>query len=138
MPPLADTARVDVAIEKTETLRDTVIVRDADSSLIAALIACDSMGNAYFKQILDYQSGKLLLPPDLQLSGGKLTVKAKSKNDSTRVSVKDTYKTKYVTVTKTLPPVVTNKLTWWQQTQIVLSRLLLAAIGAYFLIKKLF
>jgi hypothetical protein len=125
---------------KKEITKDSAIAVNADSSLYKALLECDSNGNVLMRQVLAYKRGLHVQPPTLQLQNNQLT--AKCLVDSFAIYMKYAYHFKSVqqlkdttnTTTITLPPVVTNVLTWWQKLLIKLgfvSTTILLLIGAF-------
>ncbi len=98
-----------------ETVRDTVVMIQADSSLIRALVECDSLGQAHVRQLLEYQAGERLKPPQIVIRDNVLTATAEIDSLAIYMQLKDRYKEavrrEIVTVTQY---VETNKLTWWQ------------------------
>ena len=59
-----------------ETVRDTVIELSPDSSLVRALIECDSLGRARLSELLDYRAGDRISPPVITMVDNILTAKA--------------------------------------------------------------
>ena len=74
-----------------ETLRDTVIELAPDSSLLRALIECDSLGQARLSQLLYYRAGERLSPPAVTISGNVLTAKAEVDSLKIYAKLKDRY-----------------------------------------------
>ena len=74
-----------------ETVRDTVIELSPDSSLVRALIECDSLGRARLSELLDYRAGDRISPPVITMVDNILT--AKSQVDSFKIyaRLKDRY-----------------------------------------------
>ena len=70
-----------------ETVRDTVIELSPDSSLVRALIECDSLGRARLSELLDYRAGDRISPPVITMVDNILT--AKSQVDSFKIYVSD-------------------------------------------------
>lgn len=59
-----------------ETLRDTVIRLEADSSMMRALLACDSLGQVHIRQLLEWRGGDKLKPPEFKIKDNILDIKA--------------------------------------------------------------
>lgn len=120
-----------------ETVRDTVIKTEADSSLIRALIDCDSLGRASIKKLLEYQAGERLKPPRVDIDDNNILT-ATASVDSLKIYLvlKDRYE-KHTTdkvqiVEKT---VEVNRLTWWQKLWVKLGKTLTVFAAGYILIK---
>lgn len=60
----------------TETLRDTIIHIAQDSSLLRALLECDSLGQAHLREIITYQQGEKIRPASLEIHDNILSAKA--------------------------------------------------------------
>lgn len=123
----------------TETLRDTVVTVEADSSMIRALIECDSLGQAHLKQVLKYQAGERAKPPDIKIKDNVLTATTTIDSMSIHLALKDKYKEvrKAETITKVIE---VNKLTRWQNMMCTLGHISLGAIGLFILwgVRKIF
>ena len=115
----------------TETLRDTVIKVDADSSMIKALIECDSLGRAHLKQLNTYQAGERLMPPVITIKDNIITTTAKIDSLNIYLKLKDRYKEvrKAEVITKTIE---VNKLSRWQQFICTIGCCTLGAIALWF------
>ncbi|MEG1426884.1 MAG: hypothetical protein RSC76_04270 [Oscillospiraceae bacterium] len=116
---------------ETVTLRDTAVVVEADSSMIRALIECDSLGRARIREILELQNGKHVKPPRLNLKDNILTATAQV--DSFYIFVKycERYKQSYHRSDYQASEVVikeVNRLHWWQTTLIWIGVLSLVTI----------
>lgn len=59
-----------------ESLRDTVIRLEADSSMLRALLECDSLGQVHIRQLLEWRGGDKLKPPELKIKDNVLDIKA--------------------------------------------------------------
>lgn len=59
-----------------ETLRDTVIRFEADSSMLRALLECDSLGQVQIKRLLEWRGGDKLKPPEFKIKDNILEIKA--------------------------------------------------------------
>ncbi|MFR9574293.1 MAG: hypothetical protein SNG79_01375 [Rikenellaceae bacterium] len=104
------------SITVVETLRDTVVVIERDSSLIRALVECDSLGQAHFKELIEIRSGRDVTPPKLELKDNILTATAAVDSMAIYLTLKDRYtehkQVETITVTNTIE---TNYLTRWQK-----------------------
>lgn len=100
----------------TETVRDTVIQVRPDSSIVQALIMCDSTGRARLEEIRTLKESARIRQT-LALKDNKLT--AKSVVDSMGIYL--TYKERYleeqkVQVVETIIEKEVNVLKWWQKS----------------------
>lgn len=110
-----------------ETLRDTLIRVDADSSMIQALIECDSLGRTHLKQLVSYQAGDRLKPPEITIKDNIITASARVDSLNIYLQLKDRYKEvrKAEIITKV---VEVNKLTRWQRFIYTLGCVALGAV----------
>ncbi|MFI3322093.1 MAG: hypothetical protein R3Y50_06165 [Rikenellaceae bacterium] len=117
-------------VKVVETLRDTVVRVEADSSLIRALIECDSVGEARLKDLIEIESGRNLKPPSLQLENNILTAKVNIDSMDIYLTYKERYKEaqRVETITKTIE---VNRLTRWQKWMTTLGTVALGAIVAF-------
>lgn len=100
----------------TDTIRDTVIQIRPDSSIVQALIMCDSTGRARLEEIRTLKESARIRQT-LALKDNKLT--AKSVVDSMGIYL--TYKERYleeqkVQVVETIIEKEVNVLKWWQKS----------------------
>lgn len=65
-----------VTVEKIEYVEKEIIKSVPDSASMQALLECDSLGQVYIKQLLDYQSGKYI-KPKIKLVDNIIKVEAK-------------------------------------------------------------
>lgn len=111
-----------------ETLRDTVVRIEADSSLLRALVECDSLGQAHLRELLEYQAGDRLKPPQVVIRDNVLTATAEVDSMAIYLRLKDRYEERFRTDRKTETVYVeTNKLTWFQTLFYRLGLVLTAA-----------
>lgn len=101
---------------KIETVHDTVFRIEKDSSSIRALIECIN-GKPVLKEIVQSESGRSLKSPKIRLQDNLLRVSCEA--EAQRLFAQ--YKNTYVGETKTiqLPPIEVNKLTFFQELQIL-------------------
>lgn len=130
------------SLRTVETLRDTVVQVKADSSLLRALIECDSLGQAHLKQLLEYERGDRLPPPAVDITNNVLTAKAHVDSMAIYLQLKDRYteRNKIQRITRTITQTVeVNRLTWWQTLFYRAGQILTAALimGAVIKIYKL-
>ena len=116
-----------------ERLRDSTIILPPDSAWLKAWLQCDSTGNVLLQQ-LESKSSNIIVPmarlTSIAPSGAILALDCKT--DSLEMLITITDRTiKHLQETKTTQYIeVERNLTWWQQTQIYLGRVLLALLGA--------
>ncbi len=106
----------------TETVHDTIFKIEKDSSYYQALLDCQD-GKVVVKNVSQSEPGRTLKSPKVRLRNNILQVDCEAKAQELFAKWKSTYKSKTSVITKEVP-VVTNVLTWWQQTQIYLFRIL--------------
>ena len=109
-------------------LRDTIIKVEKDSSLIRALIKCDSLCRAYVGELIEFKSGKHVSPPKVVMENNVLTATAAVDSFSIYAQLKDRYVEKVSKTMTTPPPIEVNRLTWWQTLWVALGRILSAAL----------
>jgi lipoprotein len=113
-----------------ETLRDTVVEISPDSSLLIALLECDSAGNVLIDRINELQAGKRLLPPQIDIKDNILTATAKVDSLSIYLTLKDRYRESATSQT-----IIVNKLTKFQRTCVWGFWVLVVLIGIYMIFK---
>ena len=97
-----------------ETVRDSIITLPADSSYIQALLECDSIGNVYLKQLLNYGFGNNKLnPPKLNINDNILSATAKVDSISIYLILKDRYS--YIDKQETEIIEIEKPLNKWQK-----------------------
>lgn len=101
-------------VKVIETLRDTVVRIDADSSMIQALIECDSLGQAYIRELIEVKSGKRMPPPTIKIIKDTLKIQASADSMAIYLTLKDRYveHKKSETITNIIE---VNRLTLWQK-----------------------
>lgn len=116
-----------------ERVKDTTIILPPDSAWLKAWIQCDSTGNVLLQQ-LEAQSSKLITPmarvESVAPSGAILSLDCKT--DSLEMVIRLKERTiQHLQQSKTTQYIeVERKLTWWQQVQIHLGRVLFALLAA--------
>lgn len=141
-PRVLESVKTDsVYTERVVTLRDTTVVVERDSSYLQALIECDSLGNAYLKQILQIKEGNRARVPVISIepipTGNVLNVECECDSLGIYLAM---YKIKEsereVKIEKEMVKVEVNRLSWWQKTQLYAFRFLLIIIGIIVFIKN--
>jgi len=63
---------------RVETVRDTVVITEPDSSFIKVLLRCDSLEQIFIETLLEYEGGNKLKPPEVEIKNNVLTAKCKT------------------------------------------------------------
>jgi len=105
-------------IEKviTETIHDTVLTVEKDSSSYNALLECIN-GKATIKSVTQAEPGRSLKSPKVRIADNLLKVDCEAKAQELFLKWKSTYISEHQQEIKEVP-VIANELTWWQKTQI--------------------
>lgn len=122
-----------------EILRDTVVTVEADSSLVRALVECDSLGRARLRELREYRAGTRLPPPKVSIEDNVLTAAASIDSMEIYLTLKERYrqdlKAEKEVIIKT---VEVNRLNRWQTLWMRLGQVLTAAavaVGGYKIVK---
>ena len=100
----------------TETVRDTVIQVQPDSSIIEALIRCDSTGRARLEEIQTLRQSARV-QQTLSLKDNRLTSKAVVDSMGIYLTYKDRYREEQkVQTIETVIEKEVNILHWWQKS----------------------
>lgn len=105
-------------IEKviTETIHDTVLTVEKDSSSYNALLECIN-GKVAIKSVTQAEPGRNLKSPKVRIADNVLKVDCEAKAQELFLQWKSTYITEHKQEIKEVP-IITNVLTWRQETQI--------------------
>lgn len=103
----------------TKTVHDTVFTIKKDSSSYLALLECQN-GKVAIKQVVQAESGRTLKSPRVWLDNNQLKVDCHAQEQKLKCFYINTHKTSASTITK---PIEVNKLSWWQNTQIILFKI---------------
>ena len=125
----------------TETVRDTVIQVRPDSSIVQALIRCDSTGRAKLEEIQTLRQSERLRQT-ISLQDNHLTAKATVDSMGIYLTYKDRYREEQnVQTIETVIEKEINVLRWWQKALmwagVISTILLLGLIVAKFISIKL-
>ena len=125
----------------TETIRDTVIQVRPDSSIVQALIRCDSTGRARLEEIQTLRQSERLRQT-FSLQDNRLTARATVDSMGIYLTYKDRYKEEQkVQTIETIIEKEVNILRWWQKALmwagVISTILLLGLIAAKFISIKL-
>lgn len=121
----------EIVREVKETVRDTFIVTQKDSSFYRAYIDCIN-GKPFIKQVIDTSPGKALAKPKVSIEDNVLKVDCTKEAEKLFLQWKEKYVSESTTHTK---PVIQYKLTFWQELQIRCFHLLLLIIMIYLAVK---
>ncbi len=114
----------------TETVRDTVIQVQPDSSIVEALIRCDSTGRARLEEIRTLRQSARVRQT-LALKDNRLTTKAVVDSMGIYLTYKDRYKEEVkVQTIETVIEKEVNILKWWQKALMVLGIMFIILIVA--------
>lgn len=102
--------------------RDTILKFEADSSMIKALIECDSTGEAHLKELITLKSGHRLSVPMLTLKNNILTSSTTIDSMNIYLELKERHQKEFKTK-ETVRFIETNKLTWWQMLWIKIGKI---------------
>jgi hypothetical protein len=119
----------------TERLRDTIYVIEADSSLIQALIACDSAGRAYLEEIVELQHGRVLPPAEVKIKDNVISVRSRLPAMNIRLQTKIVTTTTEKLVTNTQ---VVQQMNKWQTFWCRFGQIAAVAILLFMIFKYLF
>lgn len=89
-----DSVRTEVKYQLIEKIKDTTIYVGADSSLLVALLECDSTGSARLIQINKLKAGRTARPAAISLNSNQLLVKCNIDSFAVYAQVKDRYQLK--------------------------------------------
>ena len=125
----------------TETVRDTVIQVRPDSSIVQALIRCDSTGRARLEEIQTLKQSERLRQT-ISLQDNRLAAKATVDSMGIYLTYKDRYREEQkVQTIETVIEKEVNVLHWWQKALmwagVISTILLLGLIAAKFISIKL-
>ena len=99
----------------TETIRDTIIQVQPDSSIVQALIKCDSTGRARLDEIRTLKESARV-QQTLALKDNRLTAKAVVDSMGIYLTYKERYREEQkVQVVETVIEKEVNVLKWWQK-----------------------
>lgn len=119
----------------TQTVHDTVVKIEQDSSSYKALLECQN-GKVIIKQVTQTEPGRILKSPKVRLEGATLIVDCETKAQEAVLHYINTHQVD--TTTHTIP-VKVNELTIWQEIQIWgfrLFSLTLLAFATFIYIKS--
>ena len=128
----------------TETIRDTVIMVQPDSSILQALVQCDSTGRARLQEIKALKESARLqqtisMEPEPQpYKPTVITVKATVDSMGIYLSYKERYKeTAQIQKIETVIEKEVNVLKWWQKLFITLGILFICLVAIKISVKFL-
>lgn len=101
-----------------------------DQALLKALLKCDSLGQISIMEILEYQAGNRLKPPDVKIKDNVLEATAYADSLEIYLKLKDYYKERNEAVTIT-EYIEVNKLTGWQKIRIYIANAVLILLPVW-------
>lgn len=128
--------KVEVLTLVRDRIRDSLVQLPPDSSWLEALLACDSVGKVYLKELIAYKSGEHLKVPSLGIKNNLLRVNAES-NVSIQLQWKERDTLKEHIELNVSPPLIVHELTLLQKLQIWLGRMFLLLILGFVLKKRI-
>ena len=129
------TERAEHTVTITETTRDTVIQVQPDSSIVQALIKCDSTGQARLEEIRTLKESARV-QQTLALKDNKLTAKVVVDSMGIYLTYKERHKAEQeIQVVETVIEKEVNVLKWWQKSLMALGLIFSIAIVGKFLLK---
>lgn len=102
---------------------------EPDSSMLKALLECDSLGQVRLRELIEVKAGKRMLPPTIKISNNN-TLEVQASVDSMAIYLK--LKDRHVEHTlseKTTQIIEVNKLTLFQKITCNIGLLALGIIG---------
>lgn len=133
-PAKVTTRSVIDSVVVRETVRDTVIELAPDSSLLQALIECDSLGRARLSRLLYYEAGERMGPPTVAISDNVLTAKAGVDSLKIYAELKDRYE-EHRTRETVVETVEVNRPTTWQKVRMRLGEVMMV-VAAVWIVKS--
>ena len=119
----------------TETVRDTVIQVCPDSSIVQALIKCDSTGRARLEEIQTLRQSERLRQT-ISLQDNRLTAKATVDSMGIYLTYKDRYKEEQkVQTIETVIEKEVNILRWWQKALMWAGGIAIVALIVFILLR---
>ena len=119
----------------TETVRDTVIQVRPDSSIVQALIRCDSTGRARLEEIQTLKQSKRFRQT-ISLQGNRLTAKATVDSMGIYLTYKDRYREEQkVQTIETVIEKEVNILRWWQKALMWAGGIAIVALIVFILLR---
>lgn len=142
--PCDQGSTVEKVVTLKEVVRDTVVYTMPDEGTVTALLRCDSLGNAYIKEIIDLKAVGKSQPPNIRIRDNIIRVVVPVDSQAVYMTLKDRYETTDQKTTVIPTPERINYLTGWQWFQIWVGRILgilliliiAWLIGEYFYFKK--
>lgn len=137
LPLLIQTSDTSVIETAREIIRDTVVRVEADQATLKALLECDEKGQVLLRQILSYESGQRLKPPEINITPeGVLTATATADSLSIYLALKDRYE-RVETSREALQvqTVEVNRLNGWQKFRLWIGNIVLIVLPAWIFIK---
>ena len=130
-----NTENTERIVTVTETVRDTVIQVHPDSSIVQALIRCDSTGRARLEEIQTLRQSERLCQT-ISLQDNRLTAKATVDSMGIYLTYKDRYKEEQkVQTIETVIEKEVNILRWWQKALMWAGGIAIVALIVFILLR---
>ena len=131
------TERAEHTVTITETTRDTVIQVQPDSSIVQALIKCDSTGQARLEEIRTLKESARV-QQTLALNDNKLTAKVVVDSMGIYLTYKERHKAEQeIQVVETVIEKEVNVLKWWQKALIWIGMFSMTFLAIRFVLKMI-
>lgn len=129
------TENIEHTITITETIRDTIIKVQPDSSIVQALIRCDSTGRARLEEIRTLKESARI-QQTLALKDNKLTAKAIVDSMEIYLTYKERYKEEQtVQLVETVIEKEVNVLKWWQKALMAIGAVSMLILASTIIVK---
>ncbi len=116
-----------VFVKTVERVRDTILVVEADSSLLKAYVECDSLNNVRIRQIISYKQGRKMPVPQINIKDNILTAKASLSDEKLLFQYKERYnELKIKSQKQEIKVIEVNRIKNWQKTLMLLGALSIA------------
>ena len=131
------TEKLEHTVTITETVRDTIIQVQPDSSIVLALITCDSTGRARLEEIRTLKESARV-QQTLNLKENKLTAKAVVDSMGIYLTYKERHKEEQqVQTIETVIEKEVNVLKWWQKALMLIGVIYIILSALSTIVRKL-
>ncbi len=133
-PQIVQSHKTD-SVRIVERLRDTIITLPPDSTLLRAMLHCDSLGQVQMERIEELESRNNKVQHNLSLEGNILTSKAITPPSELQFKLHER-DTERLQTTKQTQVVEVNRLSWWQRLWIGCGQIAAAALVIALLLRR--
>ncbi len=116
-----------------EIVRDTIVFTAPDKGVAMALLACDSLGKVYIRQIIDLKAVGKSTKPDIQIHDNIIKVVVPVDSQAIYITLRNRETTTESKTEIKPAPEIKNYLTGWQWFQLWVGRFALMVIILYLL-----